>query len=125
MWDVVVDRNKSDRADANGPYNTTRETDFRSPENLHHYIQKILPQTCPLLSSFISRRESKRASGLVKQLDDEKETAERRKKELHDYAARKMHSKSYEELTGPMRAEVDHAIKYRILPWIPIPPWEQ
>jgi hypothetical protein len=125
LWDVVVDRNKSDRANANGPYNTARETDFRSPENLHHYIQQTLPQTCPLLSSFISRRESKRASGLVIQLADESEMAEMRRKELQDYAALKMHNKIYEELPLPRKAEVDRALQSGILPWERIPPMKQ
>jgi hypothetical protein len=83
------------------------------------------PQTCPLLSSFISRRESKRASGLVIQLADESEMAEMRRKELQDYAALKMHNKIYEELPLPRKAEVDRALQSGILPWERIPPMKQ
>ena len=50
----------------NGPYNTGNNSDFRSPENLHEYILGVFPESCPLLTSFMSRRELKRSASGVR-----------------------------------------------------------
>ena len=93
------------------PYNTDEDTDFRSPENLHQSIMEKLPATCPLLSSFISRRDFKRMkTGL---LGPEEQLAEYA---IENYAARHMNGNPvFDNLEENQQAAVKTAIKEGLL----------
>ena len=105
LWDVPVDRNQKGSARKNGPYDTGENSDFRSPENLHDYILTTLPESCPLLTSFMSRRElTRKDSGLRLS-----EVA------IREYVAKKIFGAGYDRLYHDDKAVVDEAMKSKLL----------
>jgi len=94
LWDILFDRNKVTRAGANGPFNTTAVSDFRSPENLHKHLRHLL--VCPVLRGFIEGRHRKRKTqGLIppnSATNINTDTA------MRDYLSRKIFGVPYSQL---------------------------
>jgi len=61
LWDALVDRNRWDRANTNGPYNTSARKDFRSPESLHTHLISTDNEVNWLLNAFLTARAKNRA----------------------------------------------------------------
>jgi hypothetical protein len=116
LWDALTDRNKSDRANANGPYNTKDSKDFGSPENLHPYLMSADNKDNWLVHAFITAREKNRAP--MFETDRDGILTKQAVLARGQYLARKLYGSPLEQLDQKMA----HAIAYYMLGiWNPYP----
>jgi hypothetical protein len=108
LWDALFDRNGKNGAGLNGPYNTAKGKDFRSPENLQVYLTTKWNALLPLLSTFILVREARRVDAGMR---DEKTLP----KAMQDYVSRKLYpGKNYSGLDPTEQGEVNKLLKEAI-----------
>jgi hypothetical protein len=115
LWDALFDRNKYQRDNVNGPYNTASLTDFRSPENLHEHLttDANMKADCPLLSTFLEVREAKRANTTMNAAY------------INDYVTKKVFGAgvTYAQLSNHDRAQIDAVVAGKTL--LPQPTQQQ
>ena len=112
LWDALADRNPTTGTFAAGPYNTTEDNDFRSPENLHRYLTDAAnAANFELLNAFLIGRKKKRAE----QRAEKKGPFSEEDQHIADYLSKQFYGKIFKELTMKGKITIFRNMKMKII----------